>query len=141
MLYREQCYIDMSIFPFPWKIQICLIQIVKFTRIGIAPPPGKNYLSIPPPWKKDILDSRMYTRTLSIVLLDGLISIIACRVTITYITCTVVYSILKGQITLTARKENLEHCKNCLIFSSTTLIYSFQFKMLDSFGFLYCSRP
>lgn len=53
----------------------------------------------------------MYTRTLSIVLLDGLISIIACRVTITYITCTVVYSIFKGQITLTARKENLEYCK------------------------------
>lgn len=77
----------------------------------------------------------MYTRTLSIVLLDGLISIIACRATITYITCTVVYSIFKGQNTLTARKENLEHCKNCLIFSSTTLIYSFQFKMLDSLGF------
>lgn len=136
MLYRY-----VNDFPFPWKIQICLIQIVKFTRIGIAPPPGKNYLPIPLPGKKDILDSRMYTRTLSIVLLDGLISIIACRVTITYSTCTVVYSIIKGQITLTARKENLEQCKNCLIFSSTTFIYSFQFKMLDSFGFLYCSRP
>lgn len=77
-------------------------------------PPEKIIYRSPLPGKKDILDSRIYTRTLYIVLLDGLISIIACRVTITYITCTVVYSIIKGQITLTARKENLEHCKNCL---------------------------
>lgn len=46
MLYK---YVD---FPLPRKIQIYLIQIVKFTRIGTPLPPGKNYLSIPPPWKK-----------------------------------------------------------------------------------------
>lgn len=66
MLYRY-----VNDFPFPWKIQISLIQIVKFTRIGIDPPPGKNS-RYPLPEKKNILDSRMYTRTLSIVLLDGL---------------------------------------------------------------------
>lgn len=136
MLYRY-----VNDFPFPWKIQICLIQIVKFTRIGIAPPPGKKLSTDPLSLEKKIFWIRACIQELYLVLLDGLISIIACRVTITYITCTVVYSIIKGQITLTARKENLEHCKNCLIFSSTTFIYSFQFKMLDSFGFLYCSRP
>lgn len=138
MLYRY-----VNDFPFPWKIQICLIQIVKFTRIGIAPPPGKNYLPIPPPWKKrysgfaHVYKNSIYSLTWWI----NFNYCVPCYNYIHYMYCSLFYYQIKGQITLTARKENLEHCKNCLIFSSTTLIYSFQFKMLDSFCFLYCSRP
>lgn len=41
MLYRY-----VNDFPLPWKIQISLIQIVKFTRIGIDPPPPGKKLSL-----------------------------------------------------------------------------------------------